>query len=186
MKVSIDGIIGSAQKLNSQRTHDEQTKSSKKDSNKTDSLDLTKRIDHRLESIENDFKSVQTSLTKNQTIRDGIKQLFTYTEKDANQQSEAVDNVTFEGKPVLKEMVQQPLNDENLKLAVEDIDKKISDDITTIKKLQVELDNIQAADLVDAKKVNEAMESINSVFAELNNVSSISSLRPDAVLKLSK
>ena len=185
MKVSIDGILGSAQKLNNQRTQDDQSKSSKKGAEKTDSIDITKRIDRRLDNIETDFKASQTSLTKNQTIKEGLQQMLQNADNEPKMK-EIYDKTTFEGKAALKEAVKEPLNIDNLKDATNLIDRQINTDITQIKKLQVELDNIQAANLVDAKKVEDAMKNVDEIFGEINNISSISTLRPDAVMKLIK
>ena len=67
MKITADGILGSAQKINNKRQAEEGNKGAKKDI-KTDSIILGKAINSRIETLEKEIKDIQTSLTKNQII----------------------------------------------------------------------------------------------------------------------
>ena len=56
MKVSVDGIIGSAERIKTQKKLDEENSNDKKKQIKGDSVSIEKRIDTRLNRIEKDFK----------------------------------------------------------------------------------------------------------------------------------
>ena len=64
----------------------------------------------------------------------------------------------------------------------------INEDIGRIKKLQVELDNITASDLVGRDRLSGIISNVDSIFkrSEIANIDSISNLRPDAVMRLIK
>ena len=75
MKISIDGILGSAKRINSQRSPDEESRDRKKKEVSADSIEIRNRVLSRLETIQKEFKEIQSSLTVNQIINEGIKRL---------------------------------------------------------------------------------------------------------------
>ena len=66
MKVSIDSILGSARRINSQRQLEEERFNKQKKEVKSDTLSLSSKVNTRLDSIEREFRDIQSSLTKNQ------------------------------------------------------------------------------------------------------------------------
>jgi hypothetical protein len=188
MKVSIDGILGTAKKINSQRELEENNSNKKKGDVKTDSISIGSRINTRLDAMETEFREVQSSLTKNQIIRDGIEQLRADFQKGGQEIQNIINNVTFEGKKTLdgfnKAVISEPLLYEKQ----ENTARLINEDVTRLKKLQVELDNIMASDLVGQDRLKKIMSNIDSIFTRSGstNIESISTLRPDAVMRLIK
>ena len=83
MKVTADGILGSAQKINNKKKTEESDVKLDTKSIKSDSINLSKVINSRIEALGKEVKDIQTSLTKNQIIRDGIDQLLAASSSDA-------------------------------------------------------------------------------------------------------
>jgi hypothetical protein len=188
MKVSIDGILGTARKINSQKELEEGNQNKKKTDVKMDSVSIGSRINTRLDAMETEFREIQSSLTKNQIIRDGIEQLWADFKKDGQEQQNILKNVTFEGTPVLKGFVGENVTEQALNEKRDTNTNMINEDIGRLKKLQVELDNIMASDLVGRDRLSGIMSNVDSIFSrsEITNIDSISNLRPDAVMRLIK
>lgn len=188
MKVSIDGILGTARKINSQKELEEGNQNKKKADVKMDSVSIGSRINTRLDAMETEFREIQSSLTKNQIIRDGIEQLWADFKKDGQEQQNILKNVTFEGTPVLKGFMAENVTEQALNEKRDTNTNMINEDIGRLKKLQVELDNIMASDLVGRDRLSGIMSNVDSIFSrsEITNIDSISNLRPDAVMRLIK
>jgi len=188
MKVSIDGILGTARKINSQKELEENNLNKKKGDIKVDSVSIGTRLTTRLDAIETEFREIQSSLTRNQIIRDGIEQLRADIVKGSPDQQTILDNVAFEGKNVLRSFVGDTVTEPVLTKKLEDNTGLNNDDVGRIKKLQVELDNIVASDLVGRDRLSKIMTNIESLFnrSDLADIENISTLRPDAVMRLIK
>lgn len=188
MKVSIDGILGTAKKINSQRELEENNSNRKKSEIKTDSISIGSRINTRLDAMEAEFKDVQSSLTRNQIVRDGIEQLRADYQKGGQESRTIINNVTFDGKKVLTDFDAEAITSELIEARLENTVRRINDDVTRIKRLQVELDNIMASNLVGQDRLQNIMTNIDSIFSRsgMTNIESISSLRPDTVMRLIK
>ena len=188
MKVSIDGILGSARKINSQKELEENNQNRKKSDIKVDSVSIGTRINTRLDVMETEFREIQSSLTRNQIIRDGIGQLRADLQKGGPEQQNILNNVTFEGKKVLRSFAGETSTDITLNTKLEHNAKLISEDVTRLKKLQVELDNIMASDLAGQERLKSITSHIDSIFSksDMTNVEHISRLRPDTVMRLIK
>jgi hypothetical protein len=188
MKVSIDGILGTARKINSQKELEENNNSKKKSDLKTDTVSICGRINTRLDAMETEFKEIQSSLTRNQIVRDGIDQLRNDLQKGAPEQKNILNNVTFEGNKVLYSFIGDSINETNLNLKQEQNAGLISDNINHLKRLQVELDNITASDLGGQDRLKSIMSNVESIFTRpgAGSLENISSLRPDAVMRLIK
>ena len=188
MKVSIDGILGTARKINNQKELEDGNQNRKKTDVKMDSVSIGTRINTRLDAMETEFREIQSSLTKNQIIRDGLDQLWADFRKGGQEQRNILNTVTFEGNPVLRGYVGETINEQTLTEKRETNTGMINEDIGRIKKLQVELDNITASDLAGRDRLQGIMSNVESVFgrSEIRNIDSISNLRPDAVMRLIK
>ena len=101
MKISIDGILGTATKDQQPEGAGGKQSNKKKSDVKTDSVSIGSRINTRLDAMETEFRDVQSSLTRNQIIRDGIEQLRADFQKGGQEQQNILNSVTFEGKKVL-------------------------------------------------------------------------------------
>jgi hypothetical protein len=188
MKISIDGILGTAQKINSQKELEENNPNKKRSDVKTDSVTIGSRINTRLDAMETEFRDVQSSLTRNQIVRDGINQLRADLQKGAPEQQIILNSVTFEKTPVLRGFIGEAITEQQLNAKMDANNKLINDDITRLKKLQVELDNITASDLVSQDRLKNIVSNVDSIFTRPGTASleNISTLRPDAVMRLIK
>ncbi len=188
MKISIDGILGTAQKINSQKELEENNPNKRQSDVKTDSVSIGSRINTRLDAMETEFREVQSSLTRNQIVRDGIDQLRTDLQKGAPDQQAILNSVTFEGSRVLRSFVGEAITEQLLNSKMETNTQLINDDVTRLKRLQVELDNITASDLVGQDRLKNIVSNVDSIFARTGAASleNISTLRPDAVMRLIK
>jgi hypothetical protein len=188
MKISIDGILGTAKKINNQRELEESNFEKKKSGVKADSVSIGTRINSRLDAIETEFKEIQSSLTKNQMIRDGIEQLNNDLAADGRQQQNILKSVTFEGKEVLRSFVGNEIAEPVLKTKRDYNAGLINSDVNRLKKLQVELDNITASNLAGSDRLKNMMSNIDSIFSRSNmaNLENISSIKADAVMRLIK
>ena len=72
MKVSIDNILGTARKINNQRQLEEENLGKRKKEVKSDSVSISTKVNSRLDGIEREFREIQSSLTRNQIVRDGL------------------------------------------------------------------------------------------------------------------
>ena len=188
MKVSIDSILGSARRINSQRQLEEERFNKQKKEVKSDTLSLSSKVNTRLDSIEREFRDIQSSLTKNQIIRNGIEELNNDYRRGGENQQSIMDAVTFEGNKVLRSYVGETITQETLDTRGNAIYESINNDVNRLKRLQVELDNIMASNLAGNEKVENVMVSVDRAFNEAGAASAdkISQVRPDAVMRLIK
>ncbi|MCU0849289.1 MAG: hypothetical protein MUD12_15510 [Spirochaetes bacterium] len=187
MKVSIDGILGSARRLSGQKQVDDDVTDKKKEEIKGDSLTLGGRINSRLDSIDREFREIQSSLTKNQIIKSGIEQLLD-SSASSNDRQKILDNARFEGKPVLQEFVGSESSGDGLKKLLGKSAGLVDTDIERLKKLNVELDNIAASNLAGPDRTAGIASGIESLISSIGQpgIESISKLRPDTVMRLIK
>jgi hypothetical protein len=182
MKITADGILGSAQKINNKRQAEEGNKGAKKDI-KTDSIILGKAINSRIETLEKEIKDIQTSLTKNQIIREGIDDILkNNTPENINLTMEAS---KFEGRQILRDYVGTDTAPAVLQTKKKDVESLINNDINSLTKVQVEIDNIVASNLAGDKKAENLMSNVNDIFKNVPaNLDTISNLDADKVMKL--
>jgi len=163
MKVSIDGILGSAQQINNQRQVDDE--SQKKKDVRMDSVNISAKINSRLDSIESELRDIQTSLTKNQIVRDGIDQLAADYNNGGMKQKQILSEVTFNGSPVLRDFMSDTLFADGFSEKLRRVNEIIDADTGKLRKLQVEVDNITASNLAGGK-TDRLMDSINSALSK--------------------
>jgi len=183
MKITADGILGSAQKISNKRKVEDGEIKKDKSGLKTDSLSIGKAINSRIETIEREIKDIQTSLTKNQIISDGIDSIL---KKNTPENTDAVlNNTTFDGRKILKEYLGQDLSSAALETKKSEIKNLINSDINNLTRVQVEVDNIVASNLAGGKKVESLVANVNDIFKNTpSNLDTISSLDADKVMKL--
>lgn len=182
MKITAEGILGSAQKINNKRQTEEGNKGAKKDL-KTDSLTLGKALNSRIETIEKEIKDIQTSLTKNQIIREGIDNIL--KDNSPENVNQTLEVSKFEGRQILKDYLGTDTATVALQTKKKDIENQINNDINTLTKVQVEVDNIVASNLAGTKKIESLMSNVNDIFKNIPaNLDTISNLDADKVMKL--
>mgnify|MGYP001182322624 FL=1 len=89
---------------------------------------------------------------------------------------------------MLRSFVGEAITEQLLNSKMETNTQLINDDVTRLKRLQVELDNITASDLVGQDRLKNIVSNVDSIFARTGAASleNISTLRPDAVMRLIK
>lgn len=184
MKITADGILGSAQKISNQKKNENESLSRGVKEFKTDSVSIGKIVNSRVESIENEIRDLQTSLAKNQSVNNGIDQLEKAVNSGAKIENVLV-NSTFNGKQVLRDFMGSEITPEIIKARKEEIQALVKEDVNGLTRLQVELDNLIASDLTGGKKVESLMADLNDFFkGNSANPDAISSLNADKVMKL--
>ncbi len=175
MKVTADGILGSAQKINNKKKTEETDVKLDSKSVKSDSINLSKVINSRIEALGKEVKDIQTSLTKNQIIRDGIDQLLTASSSGAAET--ILNETTFNNSKILKEFIGTTFTPQEIESKKSDVKTLISGDVNTLTKIQVEMDNIIASDLTSNKKVETLMAGVSETLkrtpAGLENISNL-------------
>lgn len=186
MKISIDGILGSAKRINSQRSPDQESKDKKKKEVSADSIEIRNKVLSRLETIQKEFKEIQSSLTMNQIINDGMKKLRDDLAKGSEHKDTIMDEVRFDNKKVLHAFIGDNVTGEILSTKQERLDKLIKDDISRLRRLQIEVENILASNLTDSDRVEDIMKNIESYFSRegISSLDTISRLRADSVMRL--
>ena len=188
MKISIDSILGSARKINNQRQIEEDGLSNRKKEIKSDSVSISRKVDTRLDKIETEFRDIQSSLTKNQILKNGMDELLTDLAKGGRNRDKIMDQVTFEGDKVLKSAMGGNVTAPEVEKKSQEIVKSMDRDVTKLKKLQVEVDNIMASNLAGQDKVENIMTNIDSFLgkAGAGKLENLTSLNVDSVMKLIK
>jgi hypothetical protein len=185
MKVSIENILNSARKINKQRQPDEQSQNNKKGDIKIDSVEIGNRVMSRLDGIQRELKDVQSSLTKSQIIKDGLRQLTDDFQRGGNDRDLILNNVEFDKKKILREFIGENLSKGALKSGTESVSRLIGDDISKIKKLQIEIENILASDVASSERIKDIIYNIGTQLDKtgMSDLKKISSLKSDAVMR---
>ena len=183
MKITADGILGSAQKINNKKKTDETELKQDTKSTKTDSVNLSRVINSRIEALGKEVKDIQTSLTKNQIIREGIDQLLTAPSSGAAEN--ILNETTFNNSKILKEFVGTTFTPQEIETKKTEVKALISSDVNALTKIQVEMDNIIASDLTGNKKVENLMAGVNETLKKTPaGLENISNLDAEKVAKL--
>ncbi len=181
MKVSIDGIVNTARKMREQKTPLDEPLKKKKDSINPDSIEIRTKLSSRLIGIQKELAEIQSSLTKNQIIKEGIIKL---TDESLNGE-ELLDEIRFENERVLSDFVGNNLKEGNLQIKLELANTLIEEDISSLKKLQIEVENILASNLMGAD-IQDTIKDIESTISQIdqNTLLNISTLKPEVVMTL--
>ncbi|MBN2435042.1 MAG: hypothetical protein JXK07_07225 [Spirochaetes bacterium] len=182
MNITADGILGSARKINQKRTSLSETSGPKSTAGKSDSVQIETRLNGRLDTLQADLKATQTSLTRNQIIHAGLKDLTEDFRKGGGRSAEIVSQVTYNGEQPLRELIgDNKLNEKFLDELMKGTVIRINKDIADLSRMQVESENIFASSLI-----SDPSSRMTDMFQ--NNVSgeSISSLNADVVMRLTR
>ncbi len=189
MKVSIEGILVSAKKINADRQIGEEGLNRRRGADvKTDSVEIENRLGYRLDLIQRELKDIQTSLTKNQVVRDGVDRLMSDFADGGRNTAAILEEAQFEGKKALRDFVGSGVTPEVLTAKMERINALIAQDVTKLTRLQVEVENILASNLASSDRVGSVMRSIESALEKTDAPAlySLSRLSSDTVIRLIK
>ena len=186
MKISVDGILGSARKINNQRQTAEESAGSRKKDVRTDSVNISSRVNSRLDSIDTEIRDLQSSLTRNQILRQGIEDIQKDMATGGNNGEKIMSEVRFEGRQVLKEFIGGTITAETLQNRAGEVAAALGKDMNRLKTLQVELDNITASNLAGSEKAGSVMSTMESTLSSLGskNMEGITNLNADSVMRL--
>ena len=180
MKVTIDNLIGSAGRIQSQRASAEKNQ---KSSEKSDSAQIASKVDSRLVTLEADMREAQTDLSKNQVVKEGLGRVADDLAKGKNP-SATINAVTFNDKKVLLDFLggEEAPSHETLMQKTSLIEEFIKDGVKRVTRLQVEGENLQASNLTGGKDIEATLKgSLES--AKLANAYT-GALNADAVQRL--
>ena len=187
MKVSIEGIVGTATRMESQIKIFEKSEGKKKKEIKTDSLDIRTKINTRVANIQRELKDIQSSLTKNQIVKIGVSKLIEDLGNGGKNRKKIFHDAQFENRKVLSEFTGNNTSNDNLNLKLQIVGNLIREDVHKLRRLEIEVENILASNIAD-KEINSAMNSIESALSrtDLASLANISNLRGDVVMNLIK
>lgn len=190
MNISIDSILGSAKKINNQRNSDNIEKRQKATSSAADKIEISTKVNSRLDSIGQDLKKVQHSLTRNQIIQNGLEQAEKEIQNGSQNLSGLYNDVTYNDQKILLEFLD---GKDTIDLAMlnnkkQENEKMLKEDINSLTRLQVETENILASNLGSSDKFESTLKKLENSFQEsnANSVNNISNLNADVVMKLIK
>jgi len=188
MKISVENLLGSAQRINSQKNVDERSSQNRNREIKTDSVAIEKKVLSHLDTIQNRLKETQTSLTRNQTIMDGMQQLRDDMSKGGLNQQSILNNVRYEGNAVLREFMGEQVTGEILDTRQDQLQSLIREDINTISRLQIETENILASDIIEGAQARAQVENIQTQMPKnpASAMGAFNRLDADAVMRLVK
>jgi len=185
MKITADGLLGSAQNINNKKKSDEKELKQDSVNLKNDSINIKKVINSRIEAIEKEVKEIQTSLTKNQTISRGIDRLISAS--NPNTLDAVMNDTLFNNSKVLKDFVGTRLTADEFSSKKNEIDSLISNNLAALTKIRIEMDNIAASDVTGNKKVENLMAGINDTLKNTTiGIENISNLDAEKVMRLIK
>ncbi len=185
MKVTVDGILGSAQKINNKKKTDESELKQNTKSIKSDSVEISKVINSRIEALGKEVKEIQISLTKNQILRDGIDKLVNAS--SGSDAEKILNETTFNDKKILKDFIGADYTPQTVETKKNELKTLISNDINALTKIQVEMDNFIASDITGTKKVENLMAGVSDTLKKApGGLDHISRLDADKVMRLVK
>lgn len=185
MKVSIDGVLNTARRLKGQNYLEEEALNRKKEKIGKDSVEISKRINSRLISIQKELNDIQSSLTRNQIIKEGISLLIDDSANGGNRQETIMNELKFGNERVLSNYVGENPGKNDLETKFSSIESKIEKDTSSLKKLQIEVENILASNLADNESQN-VIQNIEQTITTADSIllKNISDLKPEMVMNL--
>jgi len=185
MKITADGILGSAQNINNKKKSDEKELKQDSVNTKNDSINIKNVINSRIEAIEKEVREIQTSLTKNQIISRGLDRLMAAS--NPNTLNAIMNETLFNNSKVLKDFVGTNLTAEEFSLKKSEVDALLSKNLISLTKIQVEMDNIAASNVTGNNKIETLMTGINDTLKTTGiGLENISNLNAEKVMGLIK
>ncbi|MBP7901218.1 MAG: hypothetical protein KA015_00215 [Spirochaetes bacterium] len=187
MNINVDNIIGSAAKINNKRNSDKSA--SRDENNKSiDSVEIGKKVNTRLDSIDSDLKNIQSSLSKNQTIRESLNLLFEEISMGGSKSEIIIKEAKYADEAVLSDLFKdREINESNVRSLIDMTEKNITSDVSKLTKLQIETENIFASNMAGGDQIEKVIKSTETVFLSGGHVSAgnrLSVLNADLVMRL--
>ena len=187
MAINIDNIIGSASIIQSRREKDNTVRGADV-SKPRDSVEIGRKVNTRLDAIDSDLKNIQSSLSKNQTVRDGLNLLLEEISAGGSHSDRIIKETMYSGEPVLSAMLKDTeLTPENIRNFIKQTDENISAETVKLTKLQIETENIFASNMAGGEQIEKVIRSTETLFVAGGTVSAsnrLSALNADLVMRL--
>lgn len=186
MKISIENILGSARRISGQHESDESGQDKGRKDVRTDSVSIQNRIDTRITVLQTELKDIQTSLTRNQIVSDGLRQLEDEIKRGGTNVDRILNDVRFEGQTVLRSFAGDQVGPETVKVGQERISRLLNDDISSLRKLQVEAENMLAAGARGTGAIDDIIGNIEGSISSVDSgsINNLTSLNADTVRRL--
>ncbi len=185
MKVSIEGILSTAIDMKNQKNVKQDSLKGDRQKVKTDSIQIRSRLASRLSVIQKELKALQHSLTRNQTIKDGINQLIDDYNDEGNSADTILEQVRFEKENVLTDFLGKNIGYEEILDGGNRVDQLMAKNISDLKALQIEIENIAASTISDSD-IERKISDIGLLLSKIDNysLSDISNIKPGMVVEL--
>ncbi len=186
MKVTIDAMLGSARRMSGQLQSDGSGSPKTGTKGRSDSVSISTRLNSRIDSLESELRAIQVSVSRNQVVLDGINQLQDDEGRGGSAREQILAEVRFEGRPVLREYLDQREPGTSLQEAYGQAAMEVKDETERLKRMLVEVENITASELASPEKVNGLVDGIQTVISGVpeSGLNSISNLSPENVRRL--
>jgi hypothetical protein len=187
MKITADNLLGSAQKINSKRNSAIENSKMGSES-RTDRADIAAKVDSRMDSIQNEMKNLQTDLSKNQIMKEGVNRTVDEMGRGGNVAA-IINEVRYNDKKVLLDYLNEggdQLTMQVLSAKKSELDARIARDTKNLTKLQVETENIFASNFAKGEKAGSLLERLNEIINAENtkSLSPYSGINPESVMRL--
>lgn len=179
MSISIDSLLGQAQKINQRRGSDTTPVANKKNV-QPDQIEINTKMNTRLGAIDGDLRSVQDTMTKNQILAEGLRSLIDARKRgDSASMDDTIKTTTYKDQPVLADFLGgAELTESFLSSRLHDAQDMLNKNYSEASRLAVEYENISA--------VNPSTLANPSDIFRSTQVDNVASHNPDTVYRLTR
>lgn len=179
MSISIDSLLGQAQKINKRRTSDAPLSTDIKNT-QPDQVEINSKMNTRLAAIDNDLRSVQDTMTKNQVLVEGLKSLIEQQSRgDSAAMKETVGSTTYKGQAILAEYLgDEQMTESFLTSRLRNARESLNKNYNEATKLAIEFENISAVNPSTAAKASDIIAT--------SPVEGVATHNPDTVYRLTR
>lgn len=186
--ISIETIIGSAQKINKQRT-EQKNSNNQLEKNNVDTVSISKKVNTQLDNIQKDLKSIQTNITDSQIIGNAINELREESSNQNPDYSSVLNNYSDSNKQlVMNYLGKEEITEKLLNEKQNSLEKEQNMNIARLKKLQIETENIFASNLAASDKADQVIRTVETYFisGNMNAMNKLSTLNAEVVMRLTR
>ena len=184
MKITTDGIIGSAARINNQRNsakavHEDGAKSAY-------TLEIGSRVNTRLDAIDGDLRSLQDTLTRGQAARAALTDLLSDVQSGGTNAKKIIDAASYNGKPVLEGIFADVPSESDVRSQLKITEDSIRMATAQLTRLSIETENIFASHLGGEEKIDKIIRSTETIFVmgDVTAHNRLSTLNADVVMRL--
>jgi hypothetical protein len=180
MNISADGILGTAQKINQKRVSSQSNITAPQVQGKTDTVQIQTQLSGRLNTLQQELRTAQDSLSQNQAIREGLNLLMQDVQAGGSNVERILAEVRYNNRPILSDFLNnQEVTQEFLQSRIKDNSELIRENMNALSRLQIESENIFASNLVP--DTNTVSRNLSGADAD-----SLSKLNAETVMRLTK